>query len=70
MDLPVDLLDRFVFSNINKNTRYGTDFDDEEELKSFLTSHLCFVGRETYMKEFSKFKNDLCLVIEKGGEYL
>ena len=64
-----NLLDRFVFSSI-ENARCGTDFDSEEELKSFLTSHLRLLGRETYMKEFSKFKNDLCLVIEKGGQYL
>ena len=64
-----NLLDRFVFSSI-ENARCGMDFDSEEELKLFLSNHLRLLGRETYSKEFSKFKNDLCRFVQNGGQYL
>jgi transposase len=64
-----NLMDRFVFTRLEKNRRFQS-FESKDEVKQFLTTQLCGISEDELKSQFQHLQEDLRLVIERGGDYL
>jgi transposase len=64
-----NILDRWIFARI-ENSRRGKNFKSEDEISAHITADLSTVSEDETKNAFNKLKNDLQLIIDRGGAYL